>query len=108
MKLLADCRGELYRRMFRTIEVPGDLADLTDIDSESEIDPAAADLSEAAVRAIWDATQALYRTGVYPLLSICLRRHGHRRCCHRCCCDCCFVIRSQTYLIGQCHIQIKT
>ncbi|MEZ5503378.1 MAG: serine hydrolase domain-containing protein [Halioglobus sp.] len=65
-----------YRRLFRTGEVPADLAAVTDIDSAAEVDPQAADLTPAAVDAIWEACQNLYRTGVYPLLSLCLRRRG--------------------------------
>ena len=56
--------------------VPDDLASVTDIDAAPEVDPRHADLEPAAVAAIWDACQNLYRSGVYPLLSLCLRRRG--------------------------------
>jgi len=67
---------ELYQRTLRTIPVPDDLAPITDIDTASEVRPERAGLDASTVDAIWDACQELYRTGVYPLLSICLRRRG--------------------------------
>lgn len=69
-------RDAIYRRLFRTVPVRGDLALVTDIDTDNEVEPRHADLEPAAVAAIWDACQNLYRSGVYPLLSLCLRRRG--------------------------------
>lgn len=77
MKALSDYGNKMYRQVFRTVEVPRDLAEITDIDHESEVPPAQAGLTRESVDAIWQGTRELYRTGVYPLLSICLRRHGH-------------------------------
>lgn len=76
MKKLANRRDHFYQRLFRTVAVPDDLASVTDIDTAAEVDPRSADLDPAAVDDIWDACQNLYRTGVYPLLSLCLRRKG--------------------------------
>jgi CubicO group peptidase (beta-lactamase class C family) len=76
MSLLANCRNAVYRRIFRTVEVPQDLSGITDIDSASEVAPEAAELDEAAVNAIWAACEDLFRSGVYPMLSLCVRRHG--------------------------------
>ncbi|MEP5763251.1 MAG: serine hydrolase domain-containing protein [Halieaceae bacterium] len=76
MGYLADYRQDLYRRVFHTIEVPDDLSAVTDIDYEAEVDPALVEMEDDGVAAIWDACQDLYRSGVYPLLSLCLRRRG--------------------------------
>jgi CubicO group peptidase (beta-lactamase class C family) len=73
---LANRRDHFYQRLFRTVAVPDDLASVTDIDTAAEVDPRSADLDPAAVDDIWDACQNLYCTGVYPLLSLCLRRKG--------------------------------
>jgi len=68
--------SEIYRRLFRTVPVPDDLASVTDIDTAAEVDPRQAGLDQAAVDEIWNACQNLYRSGVYPLLTLCLRRRG--------------------------------
>jgi CubicO group peptidase (beta-lactamase class C family) len=77
MTMMSKHRGEMYQRLFRTVDVPRDLDAVTDIDGDREIDPALADLDPASVATIWSACQDLYRSGVHPLLSICLRRRGH-------------------------------
>jgi CubicO group peptidase (beta-lactamase class C family) len=70
-------RDRLASRIFRTIEVPADLDPITDIDHAAEVDdPAALGLDEAARDVIWEACQDLYRSGVYPMLSLCVRRQG--------------------------------
>ena len=76
MKTLANYRDSLYQQLFRTVPVPEDLASVTDIDTAAEVDPQQADLDPASVDVIWEACQNLYRSGVYPLLSLCLRRRG--------------------------------
>ena len=65
-----------YHRLFRTEPVPQDLSGIADIDHAAEVKPAKADLSPEAVARIRDAFEALYRAGVYPMLSLCLRRSG--------------------------------
>ena len=69
-------RENLRRRVFRTVPVPQDLRGLADIDSAAEVNPAAADLSEEAVARVLGACEDLYRSGAYPMLSLCLRRRG--------------------------------
>ena len=69
-------RENLHRRIFRTVPVPKDLTGLTDIDTAAEVNPAAADLSQDAVAHILEACEDLYRSGAYPMLSLCLRRRG--------------------------------
>jgi CubicO group peptidase (beta-lactamase class C family) len=76
VKSLSNYRDKFYRRLFRTVAVPDDLGPVTDIDTVAEVDPRRAELDQAAVDAIWKACQDLYRSGVYPLLSLCLRRRG--------------------------------
>jgi CubicO group peptidase (beta-lactamase class C family) len=61
---------------FNAIPLPRDLDEITRIDRDNEVIPAEAGLSQAAVNNIWADTQALYRKGMHPMLSICLRRHG--------------------------------
>jgi CubicO group peptidase (beta-lactamase class C family) len=69
-------RQRLLKRLFRTVDVPDALGPITDIDVQNEADPGALALAENAVQAIWEATENLYRSGAYPLLSVCLRRQG--------------------------------
>ena len=76
MTSFTEYRHRLSRRLFRTVDIPEDLAPVTDIDTAAEVRPGAAELSEQSVEAIWEACQNLYRSGVYPLLSLCLRRRG--------------------------------
>lgn len=58
----------------RRIRVPKDLESVTT--RADEVDPATVDLSRDGVQRIWDATTSLYRSGVHPAISICVRRHG--------------------------------
>lgn len=74
--MLRKYRDEAYQRLFRTVDVPEDIDRVTDIDRNNEVDPALAELDPASVETIWSACQDLYRSRVYPLLSICLRRRG--------------------------------
>lgn len=76
MRLLSDYKHNLYQKVFRTVDIPDDLAEVTDIDAAGEVDPAIGDMDREAVDEIWQACQNLYRTGVYPLLTLCLRRRG--------------------------------
>jgi len=76
VRKLANYRKDVYRRLFRTVEVPADLAAVTDIDKTLETDPELAGLDPGPVETVWAACEDLYRSGVYPLLSLCLRRRG--------------------------------
>ena len=76
MKKLAHYRKDVYRQLFRTVDVPEDLAPVTDIDSAAEAGPRQTGLELSSVDTIWEACENLYRSGVYPLLSLCLRRQG--------------------------------
>jgi len=76
VKKLSNYRNEVYQRLFRTVDVPEDLAAVTDIDKAREADPELVGLDPGSVETIWSACEDLYRSGVYPLLSLCLRRRG--------------------------------
>jgi CubicO group peptidase (beta-lactamase class C family) len=58
----------------RRIRVPKDLDSVTTIAAEE--DPASVGLTAENVDRIWDAVTSLYRSGVHPGISLCVRRHG--------------------------------
>ena len=60
----------------RKIHVPKDLGNVTTYDPTEEVDPVEADMNREGVDAVWTGVENLYRTGVYPAISFCLRRHG--------------------------------
>lgn len=60
----------------RRISVPRHLAPITRRDSEREADPRALGVEPAAVDRIWSRVEALFRTGVHPAISLCIRRRG--------------------------------
>ena len=61
---------------FNPTPLPDDIDSLIDIDSVNETDPQDVGLSQAGVDAIWHDTLRLFRTGMHPLLSLCIRRGG--------------------------------
>lgn len=64
------------RRFMHRIRVPADIDSVTRIDSANESDPLEAGIGHAQAESIWQAVQALYRTGYYPAVIFCLRRQG--------------------------------
>jgi len=68
----------LLSKTLRTIHVPKDLTPLITYDPADEADPALAGMTRQDVIAIWESVENLYRTGVYPGLSFCMRRHGQK------------------------------
>ncbi|MGB0955241.1 MAG: serine hydrolase domain-containing protein [Panacagrimonas sp.] len=58
------------------VRIPLDLGPVTVRDDASECALADTDLSAKALDEIWAATQALYRSGYHPMVSIALRRRG--------------------------------
>ena len=76
MNRLADYSKNHLQRFFRTITVPEDLGSVTDIDQEELKDFSDLDLAPGAVEAIWHAAEDLYASGVYPMLSLAIRRRG--------------------------------
>ncbi|ETR70064.1 MAG: beta-lactamase [Candidatus Magnetoglobus multicellularis str. Araruama] len=55
---------------------PRDLSTVTAYDPDNEVAPEAAGLTLEAKKAIWSGVEDLYRTGIFPGISFCLRRHG--------------------------------
>jgi len=64
------------RNFMHRIEVPRDLAGVTDVDADGECDPLDAGIAHKQAEAIWAAVEGLYRTGYYPAVMFCLRRQG--------------------------------
>ena len=62
-------------RIENNIAVPASLGDVVNI-ADNEVNPEWLGLTERDRDVIWRAVEALYRTGAYPALSICIRRHG--------------------------------
>jgi CubicO group peptidase (beta-lactamase class C family) len=60
--------------VFNRVRVPDDLDAVTTRGAEEE--PEAAGLDAGTVERIWEGAVDLYRSGVHPGLSFCLRRHG--------------------------------
>ena len=67
-------RNRFNAKLNRT-PLPQDLDEITSIDPD-EISPEQVGLSQRAVDAIWDDTLKLYRSGMHPMLSLCVRRSG--------------------------------
>jgi CubicO group peptidase (beta-lactamase class C family) len=59
-----------------TCRVPRDLSAVTSIDFARETAPEAAGFRPGQTEAIWSAVEGLYRTGISPAITFCLRREG--------------------------------
>jgi len=55
--------------------VPADLTEVTRVGNEE--DPAAGGVTQDDIDAIWTATKRLFRRGLHPLVTVCVRRNGH-------------------------------
>lgn len=69
-----DWIGRPLRPWKRLCRIPRDLGAVTT--RAEETPPREVGLSRGAVERIWERTQALYRTGLYPAVQLCVRRHG--------------------------------
>ena len=58
----------------RRIKVPSDLESITTIGTEAP--PDAGGLEHTAIDRIWSAAESLFRSGVHPAVSLCVRREG--------------------------------
>ena len=65
--------GQLNLPGTKRCRLPRDLEEVLDIGDEN---PGGSDVPAAGVERVWDATQAIYATGVHPAISLCVRRHG--------------------------------
>jgi CubicO group peptidase (beta-lactamase class C family) len=59
----------------RRVHVPRDLTAIS-VRSDRERAPAEVGMTEAGVEAIWAAAERLFRRGMTPALTLCVRRHG--------------------------------
>jgi CubicO group peptidase (beta-lactamase class C family) len=66
----------VFGRKPHSIVVPRELRPLISIDREGEVFSPRAGIACEDLREIWNAVQALYRSGAHPALSLCLRRRG--------------------------------
>lgn len=62
--------------LFRRIDGDSNIANVTEIDEASEVNPEQAGLQQSQANQIWSAVEALYRTGMHPGVSFCLRKQG--------------------------------
>jgi CubicO group peptidase (beta-lactamase class C family) len=58
----------------RRVHVPRDLAAITT--AAGEVDPAEVGMTARGVERIWAATERLFRRGMHPAITLCVRRHG--------------------------------
>jgi CubicO group peptidase (beta-lactamase class C family) len=59
----------------RRVRIPRDLDPVTGR-SAAEVDPASVGMTAAGVERIWLATERLFRRGMNPAITLCVRRHG--------------------------------
>ena len=74
MKLVGVPRLPLVPDPLRRIRIPRELEPIISI--ADEVDPEPLGLQRRTVERIWEAAVDLYRSGVHPALTLCLRRHG--------------------------------
>ncbi|MGB3620940.1 beta-lactamase family protein [Ketobacter sp. MCCC 1A13808] len=65
----------LFGRIENNIQIPRSLKEISTI-ADNEMSPEWLGLTDHDRDVIWKAVKNLYRTGAYPALSICIRRHG--------------------------------
>ena len=68
--------NKVIRKVLNTIDVPEDLAAITSIDHEREVNPESVGMSQKGADKIWNSVLDLYRTGTHPAIQLCLRRKG--------------------------------
>ena len=66
----------LTKPFLNTISVARDLSSVTTYDPSQEVDPESVGISQKGANTIWSNIENLYRTGVYPAITFCLRRRG--------------------------------
>lgn len=65
------------QHFFRSIKLDENIVDCTHINEASEVEAEQAGMTQTSVNAIWRHVENLYRTGMHPGISFCLRRNGH-------------------------------
>lgn len=66
----------LERKLFNGLTVPDELGPLTTIDPDECRDSGLSGVSADTVEAIWALAEDVFRSGMHPYISVCLRRHG--------------------------------
>ncbi len=64
------------RKIFHGMVVPEDLSSLTTIDPAESKNTERSGISQEVAENIWAAAENVFRTGMHPYISVCLRRHG--------------------------------
>ncbi len=66
----------LRKHVFHLSDIPRDLDSVISIDTKKEIDPREVGLLHSDVDRIWDHIIKVYRTGVHPAITACIRHQG--------------------------------
>jgi len=66
----------LRKHVFHLSDIPGDLDAVITIDKKQEVDPRDVGLLQSDVDHIWDSIIRLYKTGVHPAITACIRHQG--------------------------------
>jgi CubicO group peptidase (beta-lactamase class C family) len=66
----------LRKHLFHLSDIPRDLDSVINIDSKKEVDPHDVGLLQPDVDRIWDSIIKVYKTGVHPAVTACIRHQG--------------------------------
>lgn len=66
----------LRKQVFHLSDIPRDLDPLITIDKKKEVEPRDVGLLQPDVERIWGLVIKLYKTGVHPAISVCIRHRG--------------------------------
>lgn len=66
----------LRKHLWRLSDIPRDLDPIIRIDTRREVDPHQLGLLQPDVDSIWDTIIKLYKTGVHPAVTVCIRHQG--------------------------------
>jgi CubicO group peptidase (beta-lactamase class C family) len=66
----------LRKHLLHVSDIPRDLDSVITIDSRQEVDPREVGLLQSDVDHIWDAIIRVYKTGVHPAITACIRHQG--------------------------------
>lgn len=66
----------LRKHLLHLSDIPRDLDPVINIDSRQEVDPRKVGLRQSDVDQIWDNIVRVYKTGVHPAITACIRHRG--------------------------------
>tara|TARA_R110001592_G_scaffold363372_1_gene686133 strand:+ start:255900 stop:257195 length:1296 start_codon:yes stop_codon:yes gene_type:complete len=66
----------LRKHVLHLSDIPRDLGSVINIDSKKEVDPHEVGLLQTDVEQIWDNIIKVYKTGVHPAITACIRHQG--------------------------------